>query len=156
MRSARKSLVSAAAAVGASALLLSGCTVSGGGWYGGTNAKNAKVTAGFNFMCDYGQDPPLITGEMSFVDRRTKPTKSFVALLNDCSNNVFTGTTSWHGTYKPRPKGTGGTFDATFTDTGASGPSKGDVLNITLRGGTYDGYNFNEALDGGNITFVQD
>ena len=45
-------------------------------------------------------------------------------------------------------------FEATFTDTGAIGPSKGDGLNITLTGGAYDGYTFNEVLDGGNLTVV--
>jgi hypothetical protein len=151
MRISRKPLVSVAA-IGASALLLSGCMVSGGGWFGGTNAKNSKVTTGFSFACD----EEGITGEMSFIDRRS-PARSFVAVPNSCGASVIDGNVEeafLFGTYRPRPHGAGGTFVAGLTDTGMTGPSKGDTLRIRLVGGAYDGYTFDEVLDGGNITFT--
>lgn len=126
--------------------------MSGGGWYGGSNAKNAKVTTGFNLVCD----EEAISGEVSFIDRRS-PARSFVAVPDACGFTVAEGETEeliLFGTYRPRPKGFGGTFAAEFTDTGTTGASKGDAVSIRLILGAYDGHTLNEVLDGGNITFT--
>jgi hypothetical protein len=134
------SLASRSAALVTTAVLLAGCSASGGGWYGGETPKRAKVTMGFEFTCE-----PL-SGELSFHDRRTGV--NFAATPSSCGDWGMT----WSGDYRPRPRGESGTFHARFVDTGATGPSKGDRVQITLVGGSLDGYSFDEQLTGGNIT----
>jgi hypothetical protein len=91
-----------AVALAASAVMLAGCQASGGGWYGGTNAKNAKVTAGFDFACDEED----IAGQMSFIDRRA-PARNFPAVADICRFSFIEGEVEevvWSGVYRPRPK----------------------------------------------------
>jgi hypothetical protein len=58
------------------------------------------------------------------------------------------------GTYTPIPKslGPGGTFEVGLVDWGQEGPDEGDILDITLSGGVFDGYSHTAIVQGGNLS----
>jgi hypothetical protein len=131
----------------AAAMAFSACEAKGGGWVG-TSQKNAKINLGFNLECDATGDA-TDASSISYIDRSVG--LSIKILPTNCSN---AGTT-WSGTYRPRPRGEIGTAVMTFTDSGKTGPSKGDGFTVTLTGGLHDGYTKTATLDGGNITITE-
>lgn len=144
--------------VTALALMLSSCTykASGGGWFNGATAADAKQTVGLSIKCSQ-TDVEVTAGkaEISFIDR-DEHVNLFASVNQDvlcAGGSGEAGTEAFAaGTYRPRPKGDVGTILVFVTDTGARGPSKGDSLELELIGGAYDGYRFSGTLAGGNFT----
>ena len=148
-----------AAAASAAVMLLSACdyTVAGGGFFEDAAAPNLKVTVGADVTCN----GPYGSGDVSFIDRDDEDFGRVSALgtAGYCGYFFIPGTYDLRsgivGNYQPRPKGDGGAFYAIATDTGVTGPDKGDTLEVWLVGGEFDGYHFFGTLDGGNLTVTE-
>jgi hypothetical protein len=130
----------------AAAMAFSACEYAEGGGWVGTSAKNANINLGFYLECDGGV--AVGSSSISYIDRSVG--LSVEILPTTCSS---AGTT-WSGTYRPRPKGPTGTAEMVFTDSGTTGPSKGDQFTVTLTDGLHHGYTKTATLDGGNITIT--
>ena len=159
-----------------SGLLIVACDWTGGGWMPGANG--GKATVGFTGTCvdtDQGggggftataQDANSLT--FSYVDKGVSPAvnikgtayeptcEGFIYYQDfDPSGPCYTIAsdclqTSFDGEYRPA-KGERGSYSMRFVDSGARGPSKGDLFSIELYGGKNDGYTNEQVLGGGNF-----
>lgn len=140
-------------------LVLTGCfgTGTGGGWF--PTGTKTKASFGFTGSClpaPTEQNPfgTIATLEFTYADKSYSPAVNIKWVRNEtyCWPDQDLNRLDFSGSYRAQGKGlTGGTYEMTFIDQGATGPDKGDTLSIRLYGGSYDGYNRNETLGGGNI-----
>jgi len=153
------------------ALALTSCeNATGGGWIPALNDPAAKATFGFTMHCkDDADGIATVTGSLEFHDPSVtitapngKPMSLGIHGVTDASGVAFScsaldqlfGNGPYMGTYTPQPAtlGAGGSFTLTIQDNGTKGPSKDDVLMLTLSGGVFGGYSNSGTLGGGQIT----
>jgi len=158
-------------------LVLPSCfDATGGGWIVSASDPNRKAHFGFSFHCTDEDGATVVRGNLQYNDKaytvtaeNGNPQKLSIhgvmravisgpPFLSSCANlqRFFGG--HYSGDYVPQPQtlGPGGTFDLQIEDLGQQGPSKEDVLTLTLSGGVFGGYSNSGTLEGGQITVHQD
>ncbi len=156
-------------ALGASALLLSACSLTGGGWMPG--ADSGKATLGFNLVCN--ETSGFMNGSWTYHDKAsgvniggtltdTSGSVDLQALINDevlvpgpipCGVSIQEAETLFALMYTARPSHDTGWAIIIATDTGRTGPNKGDGFAIQLFDSALTPWYENEqTLSGGNLT----
>jgi hypothetical protein len=137
------------------ALVLSGCTLTGGGWM--FSAASGRATFGFNITCDGS----YLTGNWVYHDKAagvdvtgTIPSETFPCSNGGPTGGLFEIETPYRAQHcKTDCEGTA--FIAAYDD-GTGKPPKGDELSIELDGGPYDGYENEGDVQGGNLEVTLD
>ena len=145
-------------ALAASALLLAGCTVNGGGSINSaTGAK--KATFGFTW---HGEDcQPFVSCSPSLAKGFwADGTVQFRIADGGLETLAETGDGCWHGSgqyvAQGRTRGTGDIEEIVLCDRGEPGVSSGDSVSIDLDGGPYGWYQNSGPLLGGNLKQTKD
>ncbi len=153
-------------------LVLPSCfDATGGGWIVSASDPNRKAHFGFSFHCTDEEGATVVRGNLQYNDKAYTVTAengkpqglSIKGALFDvifgppplsCAflQSFFGG--RYSGDYLPQPQtlGPGGTFELQIEDLGQQGPSKEDVLTLSLTGGVFGGYSNSGTLEGGQIT----
>jgi hypothetical protein len=148
------------------ALLTAGCyKATGGGWIPSLPEIGAgKANFGFNARCVDTQEnglpaAKLYDGQLEWQDGPVSlhgvvgPEPFFVTLPGQHCKD-FRGLFSsqqFVGIYNPQPGGASGIFIVTVTDGGEPGNINGDLIDIQLVDGLYNGYFNAGVIQGGNI-----
>ena len=94
-------------------------------------------------------DADTVKGQLQYNDHGT----DVVIHGKVTTGGVVDGNGILEGTYRPKPNGEDGTFVVNVSDKGEPGTSAEDTIEISLTGGTHDGYSNTGKLGGGNIQF---
>jgi len=147
-----RKLLGIGAATVFAALLLSGCSLTGGGWMFSTQGSPNKATFSFNITCVNF----LLTGGWVYHDKAsgidaegTVPANS-LCLPDGAPGGTFDQT----GTYTAQHCKSNCTGNVHFvvTDSNQGGkPLKGDHLSIAFTSGPLSGYSNNADVQGGNL-----